>query len=267
MLGVALAYGGIAQIRAGMWEFRKQRLRRHGLHLVRRLLAVVLGLYHLLRRKGPGGTPREGGRLVPDRMGGLHYAHADRRIADDRGARPPVRGRGGCAVPSCSRSVGPQLQFDQDWGSAGRPRRGLCLVFVSSRRRRVNIRQADSAQPATVPTPASLGMEHEVRSLPRSQSPCPVPARHPSEQSVLRNGTQSAHGTSESMPAPKGRSTTAALAHGREVGMTSRERRVLAGAGTATGRCRGSLEDTPPPQPAAVTREAVRRRGIAPADV
>ena len=52
VLPFALLFGGLVQLLAGMWEFRKGNVfgATVGLHLLRCLLVVVLGLPHLLRR-------------------------------------------------------------------------------------------------------------------------------------------------------------------------------------------------------------------------
>ena len=69
VLGLALAYGGLAQFVAGMWEFRKgNTFGATGVHLVRRILALVLGVRGLLREGRPG--HRSG--PLPDRLGHLH---------------------------------------------------------------------------------------------------------------------------------------------------------------------------------------------------
>lgn len=68
VLPIALFYGGIAQLLAGMWEFRKNNTFGAGrLHVVRRVLAVVGGV-----RQGRGARPAErpgvhGHRAVPAR--------------------------------------------------------------------------------------------------------------------------------------------------------------------------------------------------------
>ena len=55
MLGVALAFGGIAQLLAGMWEFRKGNVFGATVFIVIwRLLAVLLGLPDVLRRRHSG---------------------------------------------------------------------------------------------------------------------------------------------------------------------------------------------------------------------
>ena len=68
---------------------QEQRLRRHRLHLVRRLLVVVLGLCHVLRAEGAGRAARDRRRLVPDLLGHLHRPSC---------WSPP------CGRPRCSRS-------------------------------------------------------------------------------------------------------------------------------------------------------------------
>ena len=94
MLGVALAFGGIAQLLAGMWEFRKGNV--FGATVFTSYGAFWLSFWAYLtfyRRGHPGRAPRCRRRLVPDLLGHLHHADAGRRAAHDRRAGHAVRRR------------------------------------------------------------------------------------------------------------------------------------------------------------------------------
>ncbi len=85
VLGVALAYGGIAQFAAGMWEFRTgNTFGAVAFMLLRGLLGLLLGAGDLLRADHPGRTRRRGDRALPDLVGHLHRLHVRRQPADDR---------------------------------------------------------------------------------------------------------------------------------------------------------------------------------------
>ena len=151
VLGVALAYGGIAQMLAGMWEFRKGNVfGATAFTLLRRLLAVVLGLRRLLREGGTGREPRAGSRMVPDGVGDLHHPHGDSRTTHDRGARRPVRSSGRGVLPAQLRRVGVESRSDQGGRNSGPRHRRRRVVPVPGRGDGVDVRQGDSAQPTIV---------------------------------------------------------------------------------------------------------------------
>ena len=134
VLGVALAYGGVAQILAGMWEFRKGNVFGATASRPTAPLGVVLGLCRLLREGGTGREPWAGSRLVPDGVGDLYDPHADSRTTHDPCARRPVRNSERGAVPAQLRSLGVQSRSDEGGGNSGPRRRSrgvvLCLAGV-----------------------------------------------------------------------------------------------------------------------------------------
>ena len=97
MFGLALAYGGLAQLLAGMWEFRTgNTFGATAFTSFGAFWLSVLGVRAVLRRKRPGGRRRPRRRAVPDRLGHLHRLHVRRLAAHDR------RDRASCS--SCWRS-------------------------------------------------------------------------------------------------------------------------------------------------------------------
>jgi len=151
VLGVALAYGGVAQMLAGMWEFRKGNVfGATAFTSYGAFLAVVLGLCRLLRGGGAGTEPWAGSRLVPDGVGDLYDPYVDRRITHDRGARLPVCNSCRGVFPAQFRSLGVQSRSDEGGGNSGHRYRRRGVVSVLSRGDGVDVRQADSAQPTIV---------------------------------------------------------------------------------------------------------------------
>ena len=151
VLGVALAYGGIAQILAGMWEFRKGNV--FGATAFTSYGAFWLSFWAYVAFYAKDGTGREpwaGSRLVPDGVGDLHHPHGDSRTTHDRGARRPVRNSGSGVLPAQLRRVGVQSRSDEGGGNSGHRHRSHRVVPVPGRGDGVNVRQGDSAQPTIV---------------------------------------------------------------------------------------------------------------------
>src|SRR6185312_10744908 len=78
VLGLALAYGGLAQLLAGMWEFRTGNTFGAVAFSSYGALDLVLGARDLLREGHPGGGRRPRGRSLPVGMGDLHDLHVRR---------------------------------------------------------------------------------------------------------------------------------------------------------------------------------------------
>ena len=138
VLGVALAYGGIAQMLAGMWEFRKGNVfgatvfTSYGAFWLSFWAYVTFFAAKIPRRAAP-----RGGGLVPDRLGHLHDADAGRGAAHDHGLR--------CCSALVTvtfyflglwRSERPTPALIHGWAESGPRRRGHRLVPVSRRGRR-----------------------------------------------------------------------------------------------------------------------------------
>ena len=67
VLGLALAYGGIAQLLAGMWEFRTgNTFGAVAFTSLRRVLALLLGDHRVLRQDAPGWARGQGHRRCTD---------------------------------------------------------------------------------------------------------------------------------------------------------------------------------------------------------
>src|SRR5690349_5288557 len=86
VFGLTLAYGGIAQLLAGMWEFRTGNTFGATAFSSYGAFCVVLGVRAVLREQGPGRRRRARGRPLPDRLGHLHGVHV-RRVAAHHGGR------------------------------------------------------------------------------------------------------------------------------------------------------------------------------------
>ena len=85
VLGLALAYGGIAQFAAGMWEFRTGNT--FGAVAFTSYGAFWVSFWALITFFAadiPAEHARRLGRALPDRVGDLHRLHVRRQPADDR---------------------------------------------------------------------------------------------------------------------------------------------------------------------------------------
>ena len=85
MFGLALAYGGLAQVLAGMWEFRTGNT--FGAVAFTSFGAFWLSFFafeQFFAGRSAGSGRRRRGRAVPDRVGHLHDVHV-RRVVPDHG--------------------------------------------------------------------------------------------------------------------------------------------------------------------------------------
>ena len=125
VLGLALAYGGIAQILAGMWEFRTGNT--FGAVAFTSFGAFWISFWAFVTffaDAGPGRTRRQRSRPLPDRLGHLHALHVRRLAAHDRPRSPPSSS---CWRRPSSCSASATRTKAQGWsksaaGSAWRPR-------------------------------------------------------------------------------------------------------------------------------------------------
>ena len=145
VLGVALAYGGIAQILAGMWEFRKGNVFGATAFTSYGAFWLSFWAYVAFYRE-----PRAGGRMVPDGVGDLHHPHGGGRTTYDGRPRLPVRNSGSGVLPAQLRRVGVQSRSDEGGGNSGHRHRSGGVVPVPGRGDGVNVRQGDSAQSTIV---------------------------------------------------------------------------------------------------------------------
>ena len=152
MLGVALAFGGVAQLLAGMWEFRKGNV--FGATVFSSYGAFWLSFWAYLTFYAEG-IPAEhhgvaaGWYLIAWAI--FTDSDAGRRTADHSRTRHLVRGRRGRLRAARARRVRHGLRAHHH-GRHPRPgRRRPGLVPVPGRRRRIDLRPADPAQPAAVP--------------------------------------------------------------------------------------------------------------------
>ena len=151
VLGVALAYGGIAQILAGMWEFRKGNV--FGATAFTSYGAFWLSFWAYVAFYAKDGTGREpwaGSRLVPDGVGDLHDPHGDSRTTHDRGARRPVRNSGVVFFLLSFGALASNPDLTKAGGNSGHRHRSRGVVPVPGRGDGVNVRQADPAQSTIV---------------------------------------------------------------------------------------------------------------------
>ena len=88
VFGLALAYGGLAQLLAGMWEFRTGNT--FGAVAFTSYGAFWLSFWAFVQffeKSVPAGRRRSRRRAVPDRVGHLHGVHVHRVAAHHRGRR------------------------------------------------------------------------------------------------------------------------------------------------------------------------------------
>ena len=118
--GLALAYGGIAQVLAGMWEFRTGNT--FGAVAFTSFGAFWLSYwafvqFYAAERPRVGGRPCR--RPVPDRLGYLHGLHVHRVAAHHRRDRARVHPAGGHVLRARHRERESQRHAGQDRGWLG----------------------------------------------------------------------------------------------------------------------------------------------------
>ena len=152
VLAVALAFGGIAQLLAGMWEFRKGNV--FGATVFTSYGAFWLSFWAYLTFFAEG-IPTEhhgvaaGWYLIAWAI--FTDPDAGRRAAHHRSPRRAVRGRrGGVRVPRL-RCLRGQCHVDHHRRNSRTAGRSPGLVPVPGRRRCGDVRPADPAEPAAVP--------------------------------------------------------------------------------------------------------------------
>ena len=157
VLGVALAYGGVAQILAGMWEFRKGNV--FGATAFTSYGAFWLSFWAYVAfyaKEVPAASHGQaaGWFLMAWAIFTTLMVIAALRTTAVLAVLFAILARG--VLPAQLRSLGVQSRSDEGWGNSGPRRRSRGVVPVPGRGDGVNVRQADSAQPAIV-SRVSLG--------------------------------------------------------------------------------------------------------------
>ena len=151
VLGVALAYGGIAQMLAGMWEFRKGNVFGATAFTSYGAFWLSFWAYVVFYAKDvPAASHGQAAGWFLMAWAIFTTLMVDSRIAHDRGARRAVRHSERGVLPAQLRSLGVQSRSDEAGGNCGPRRRSRGVVPVPGRGDGVNVRQADPAQPAIV---------------------------------------------------------------------------------------------------------------------
>ncbi len=103
VLGLALAYGGIVQLLAGMWEFRTGNTFGAVAFCSFGAFWISFWALNVFYAKGITGNVGQRGRRVPVGMGDLHRLHDGRRTARQRGGAARVRAADGDVHPAGDR--------------------------------------------------------------------------------------------------------------------------------------------------------------------
>ena len=79
MLGLSCAYGGLAQLCAGMWEVKRNNtFGRDCFHFVWNILDGVRASGHILCREDSGGNSADDTRYIFASLGDLYWIHGSR---------------------------------------------------------------------------------------------------------------------------------------------------------------------------------------------
>ena len=164
VLGVALAYGGVAQILAGMWEFRKGNV--FGATAFTSYGAFWLSFWAYVAfyaKEVPAENHGQAAGWFLMAWAIFTTLMVIAALRTTAGARRPVRNSERGVVPAQLRSLGVQSRSDEDGGNSGPRRRSRGVVPVPGRGDGVNVRQADSAQPTIVSSVSLAGRSRGMR--------------------------------------------------------------------------------------------------------
>ena len=148
----------------------RQHLRRRRLHLVRRLLDLLLGAGHVLRRRDPGRARRRGGRALPDRLGDLHRLHVRRLAADHGRDRARLPAADGDLLPARDRQRERKRRPDRSRRLVRAGDRGRRLVCIVRGGHQLDLRADGAAGPAAGSTEEEeqrMATEEQIADLER----------------------------------------------------------------------------------------------------